>query len=379
VNDPTHVRWFPEELRNEDKILEARLYQKLFDSNPEEINFRRACQAVDTIRLDHGIEPQSWMYAGVLLQIGALRDTYYMTYFWKQLRQNRSVKLEANAYNAMVRSFAENVDVEGAQYVIEEMKGEGVEVNANTYNQLCSFYRPSLYFMEAIMETLEQKQIKPNTDTYTLMIDTYVRELDFANANKSFSSIMDNGLTPHVHAYDAIINSRCKAEAPEEARAIVEHLHDEKPYGVSPATSTYNVLLRHYDSHGMDEEADQVIATMKERNIPIDVDTYNCLLRAKFNAGKAQEAVEIFDNFLFRRNEETYSAAIDACVQSGQYDKAVTLHNRMKARGYTYNERTAMPTYIDPLPMVYPRRCDYWEVCGDHHMTWDRAISFDKV
>ena len=152
--DPTHVRWFPKEIRQEGKVLEARLYQRLFDSNPEEINFQRACAAVDTIRLDHGVDPQSWMYAGVLLQLGETTDLYFMSYFWKQLRQNRAVKLEANAFNAMVRALAKNVDVEGAQYVIEEMRGEGIEVNANTYNQLCTFDRPSLYYVEAIMEKI---------------------------------------------------------------------------------------------------------------------------------------------------------------------------------------------------------------------------------
>ena len=379
VDDPTHHRWFPKEIREQDKELEARLYQRLFDSTPEEINFKRACNAVDTIRLDHGIEPQSWMYAGVLLQIGSVKDVYYMTYFWKQLQQNSNVKLGANAYNAIVRSFAENVDIEGAQYVIEEMKAKGLEVNANTYNNLCYFYRPSLYFMEAIMETLENKKIKPNADTYTLMINTYTRELDFANANKMFSTITDSGLTPHVWAFNSLMRSRCKAEFPNEAREVLEHMHDEKPFGVSPNTDSYNALLQYYESHGKDEETQELFNLMRERNVKMDVETYNCLIRSKYNSGKAREGIEIFERFNYRRNEATYAAAIDCCVQGGEYDKAAKYHAIAKGRGYTYGERVAMPTYFDPIPLVYPRRPDYWEVCGDHHMTWDRAVSFDKL
>lgn len=380
IDDPTHIRWCPRELRTDpDKIREARLYQNLFDSNPEEINFRRACVAVDKIRLDHAIEPKSWMYAGVLLHIGKTKDVYFMTYFWKQLQQNSQVKLEESAYNAMVRSFAENVDIEGAQYVIEEMKAAGLSVTANSYNYLCSFDRPNLYFMEAIMETLEKKNIKPNVDTYTLMIDTYTRELDFMNANKMFSSISENGLTPHIYAFNALMRSRCKAEYPNEAREVLEHLHDAKPFGVSPNTETYNTLLQYYDVHGKDEEAEALIRLMKERGVRMNVESYNCLLRSKYNAGKSKDALKVFETFNYRRNEGTYAVAIDSAVQSGEYDKAVQLLKTARSRGYSYNERVSPPTYFDPIPMIYPRRPDYWESCGDQFMTWDRAISFDKI
>ena len=246
IDDPTHIKWFPKELRKPERELEAKVYQRLFSSKSEEMNFSRACNIVDTIRLDHGITPQSWMYAGVLYHIGSTKDVYYMSYFWKQLTQNKAVKLEANAYNAIVKSFAQNVDIEGAQYVIEEMKEADLEVNANTYNALCSFDRPNLYYMEAIMETLEDKKIKPNTDTYTLMIDTYTRELDFKNANKMFSAIKENECIPHIYAYEALMRSRCKAEFPNEAREVIEHLHSDKPDGVVPLTSTYNVLLDYF-------------------------------------------------------------------------------------------------------------------------------------
>ena len=379
IDDPTHIKWFPKELRKPERELEAKVYQRLFSSKSEEMNFSRACNIVDTIRLDHGITPQSWMYAGVLYHIGSTKDVYYMSYFWKQLTQNKAVKLEANAYNAIVKSFAQNVDIEGAQYVIEEMKEADLEVNANTYNALCSFDRPNLYYMEAIMETLEDKKIKPNTDTYTLMIDTYTRELDFKNANKMFSAIKENECIPHIYAYEALMRSRCKAEFPNEAREVIEHLHSDKPDGVVPLTSTYNVLLDYFESHGKDTEADEIMKLMKERGVLYDTHSYNALLRAKYNAGKASMALKIFEKWNFRRDEATFAIAIDSAVQAGQYDTAVTLHERAKNRGYVYNEKTAMPTYYEPIPLVYPRRCDYWEICGDHHMTLDRAISFDKV
>ena len=211
------------------------------------------------------------------------------------------------------------------------------------------------------------------------MIDTYTRELDFKNANKMFSAIKENECIPHIYAYEALMRSRCKAEFPNEAREVIEHLHSDKPDGVVPLTSTYNVLLDYFESHGKDTEADEIMKLMKERGVLYDTHSYNALLRAKYNAGKASMALKIFEKWNFRRDEATFAIAIDSAVQAGQYDTAVTLHERAKNRGYVYNEKTAMPTYYEPIPLVYPRRCDYWEICGDHHMTWDRAISFDKV
>ena len=379
INDPTHVRWFPKSLRAPDNEVKAKLYQRLFDSKPEEINFKRACLAVEHLRLDHGINPESWMYSGVLLQIGSTNDPYFMTYFWRQLQKNPTVTLEANAYNAMAYAFAQTLDIEGAQYILEELKGTGEKLTANSFNSLCSFKSPSVQYMLAIFECLAKEDVQPNTDSYNLLMKAYLKEQYYAKVNDAFSNIQRNGSNPSLESFEIWIESRCNAGFPTEARQIIDHLHSEKPFKIAPKASTYNILLRYFDKIGNDTEADVLVALMKERNVHLDVESYNAWMRAKYNAGKPKEAVEIFNHYSPPRNQATFSAVIDAAVQSSDYQLAADLLALAKKRGFSYNERDAPPTYQRCLTTVYPRRCDYWEDAGDHYMTWDRAVSFDKI
>jgi len=376
-NDPSHIRWYPEELKSESRLLEAKAYQRLFDSFPEEMNFTRACALVDRLRLHHGIQPESWAYAGVLIHIGELKDIPFMTHFWKQLKSTNLPNLGANTFNAMAYSFARNRDIEGAQYVLEELQAAGFSLSTNSYNALCSFDQPSLQFMEAIMETLHDKNLKPNVDTYTMMMQCYTRELDFEKVMENFNAITENGGKPTLASYNSLLHSRCVAEQPNDARELLEYMNTEKPHGCAPSTTSYNHLLQYFDSHGKPEEAEQLLKVMKERKVPFDTETINCVVRSKYNYGDPHAAVKFFESMSFRRNEASFAAVIDACVQAGLYDKAISYFNQAKKRGFSYNERSSKPTYIEPLPSVYPRRCDYWESVGDHMMTWDKAIQFN--
>jgi len=377
-NDPTHIRWFPPELKQEAHITEAKTYRKIFEYSDEDMDFAKACREVDSLRLDHGIKPGSWAYAGTLLHLAKLKDIPFMTHFWRKLKSSlpSDTRLGPNAFHAMAHSLARNHDVEGAQYVLEELQASGHALNANSYNALCSFDRPSLMFMEAIMETLESKRIAPNADTFTLLMDALSRELQFDRVAEVFNSITDVGGTPHLPAYEALMRSRCVAQQPSEARDVLEYLQEEKPYGIVPRVTTYNLMLSYYDSHGMSADAVELFRVMKERGVFPNTETYNALIRAHYNYGEPLKAIELFDSHSIQRNQGTYAAVIDACVQAGKYERAVELLALCRKRGFVYNERNDPPTYFEPLTAVYPRRCDYWEDCGDHNMTWDRAIQF---
>ncbi|KAJ8570693.1 hypothetical protein K7X08_037665 [Anisodus acutangulus] len=105
--------------------------------------------------------------------------------------QSKGIDIDRVIFNTTIDGYCKQGSVDEALRVQRIMEGKGHEPDANTYNIIATGLRKLdlheeakrviLWKQRALIE-METKEIKPNTATYTTLIDGYFKHGNFIDA-----------------------------------------------------------------------------------------------------------------------------------------------------------------------------------------------------
>ena len=127
-------------------------------------------------------------------------------------------------------------------------------------------------------------------------------------------------------------------EKEDYGRRPLKVFEEMKREGIEPDNHTYNATISALGKGGQGWEALKVFDKMEGEGIERDTRTYNATISAlgkEWNNywGALEMALEVFEEMKregIERDTHTYTATISACVNGGQWEKALELLSEMK-------------------------------------------------
>jgi pentatricopeptide repeat protein len=227
-------------------------------------------------------------------------------------------------YNMLVKSYAQQINVEGALQTLERMKELGNRVS----------------------------NLLPNERTYNHIVTMYAHRREPEAARAAFEEMVAMGIEPSQASFTSLMNAHVEAGQWEQAISIFEHL-DSHPedHPLKPDASTCTTLIKCYTLMGA-STADvlSVYAGMVRRNLKPTPRTFALLLQSACDGGMMDFAEEVFakmDNMpnapAFSRkadveegglaNQISFTVMIRGFVRAGRQEDAKQYYEEMIKRG----------------------------------------------
>ncbi|XP_073013938.1 pentatricopeptide repeat-containing protein At3g48250, chloroplastic [Typha latifolia] len=286
------------------------------------------------------------------------------------------------AYNAMVRVLGRKESIEEFWSLIQEMKGEGHDMDIDTYIKLsrqfqkCKMTNEAVEIYELMMDGPYKPAIQdcgvllrriafsgtPDLDLVFRVVRKYEatgyslskvvydgihRSLTsmgrFDEAEEILKKMRLEGYEPDNITYSQLVYGLCKAKRLEEACKVLDEMEDA---GCVPDLKTWTVLIQGHCTAGEVDKALECLAKMIEKNCEADAEVLDVLVKGLCGANKADGAytffVEMVEKGGLRPWQATYKYLIKELLSVKMLEEALKLLSSMKSHKF--------PPYADPFP-----------------------------
>ncbi|KAK3013639.1 hypothetical protein RJ639_009255 [Escallonia herrerae] len=240
-------------------------------------------------------------------------------------------------YNSIFGCFCRKMDVAGAIGVVREMHIHGHEpwIKHTTLlvKKLCSSKRA--FEASKFLASMVQEGFTPDIVAYSAVIHGFFKIREFDRALKLFRDISARGCCPDVVAYNTVINGLCKVTRLAEAQDIYNEMLENR---LVPSVVTYNSLIDAWCKSGEIDRAILCLKRMDEERREPNVITYTTLLDGLCNAGRSDEAVLLWDQMVGKGcspNNIAFMALIHGLCKCGKPDSALIYLIQMEERQMT--------------------------------------------
>lgn len=221
---------------------------------------------------------------------------------------------DTSAMNILLDSLVKEKNVERAQEVFLELKGE-IALNCRTFNILIHGWCKARKYDKArkIMEEMEKHGCLPDVASYTCFVEYYCQEKDFRKVDEILNEMHQKGCPPNVVTYTVYMLALGKAKEINESLEIYLKM---KQTGCIPDASFYSALIFILSNSGRFKDACDLFKDMSKQNVAPDVLTYNTMISTACAHSKEEYALELLKEMeekSCRPNLQTYTPLLKMC------------------------------------------------------------------
>ncbi|KAI8340748.1 hypothetical protein BC941DRAFT_418086 [Chlamydoabsidia padenii] len=143
-----------------------------------------------------------------------------------------------------------------------------------------------------LLREMERRELKPNTITYTTIINGYSRQSDMIRAKRWLMRMRANFVRPDVYTYTSMIDGYMRQCDVDRAEGVFKTMMQQK---VPPNLVTYNVLMHHSVLQLDMETATKFWSKLYQVGLEPDVYSYAILIQGLGNEALVDEAWRIYD------------------------------------------------------------------------------------
>ena len=301
--------------------------------------------------------------------------------FFDWVSQHLGYEHNTVTYNALARVLGQGDSIQEFWRVIEEMKGEGFELDLDSYVKISRHLQKYKLMEEAVKlyELMMDSPYKPSIQDCSMLLrrlsatDNPDLSLVFRVANKYESTgrtlskaaydgihrcltaagrfdeaekimgVMKNaGDEPDNITYSQLVFGLCKAKRLEEACEVLEEMEANK---CTPDIKTWTILIQGHCDAGEVDKALICFTKMLGKNCDVDADLLEVLVKGFLGKRKVLGAynllVEMVDTAHLKPWQATYKNLIEKLLEVMKLEEAMNLLRLMKKQNY--------PPYPDPF------------------------------
>ncbi|XP_078438153.1 pentatricopeptide repeat (PPR) superfamily protein [Wolffia australiana] len=249
-----------------------------------------------------------------------------------------------------------------AMGVLQHMKNAGIEPGTETYIVMLSSYLKG----ERVSEALNFfyglcKEREPSNRLYNLLITGLAKAGKLDQAVFFWKEVRGKGLVPSLQCYEELVLAFCSSG---DYEGLIRILLDFEETGREVSPFVCNLLILHSLKHprlwltwqsmaSNDLMLGQVISAFSggvrikehlhcldevvEKYFPVDIFTFNVLLRALSLEGRMDYACELFDRISMKGhqpNRYTYDIILHGLCKQGRKEEAEAWKNKMVLSGF---------------------------------------------
>lgn len=169
------------------------------------------------------------------------------------------------------------------------------------------------------------------TSDTAIQLDLVAKVDGISSAEQYFHKLPDGLKDKRI--YGSLLNAYVRASMREEAESLMDKIRTR---GYASHSLPYNVMMTLYMNLKEYGKIESVISEMKEKNISLDLYTYNIWLSACGSEGSLEKMEQVFSSMeldtTINPNWTTYSTMATMYIKFGQTEKAVDCLRKIESR-----------------------------------------------
>jgi len=191
----------------------------------------------------------------------------------------------------------------------------GFQPNTETYTSLMDgFVRNGrMEQTEEMMNEIKIMGVRLSCATSYWLIKGYIKQDMVDQAIQHYEKMKENGEKIEFRLYEILVEGFMK-QKPEKAHELLQNM---KRDGLVPSLNIYNAMILAYAKKSMMDQAMQVYQEMQVNGVPANADTYNRLIRGYLKKSELGPALELMGKMKYegvKPDQETSDVLLGAIL-----------------------------------------------------------------
>ncbi|CAN8287942.1 unnamed protein product [Cochlearia groenlandica] len=302
------------------------------ERNPKRIveKFKKACES-DRFRANIAV------YDRTVRRLVAAKRLHFVQEILEEQNKYRDMSKEGFAVR-IINLYGKAGMFENAQKVFDEMPERNCKRSVLSFNALLSAYGVSKKFdeVEQLFNELPDKlSIKPDIVSYNTLIKALCHKGSLPEAVALLGEIENKGLKPDIITFNTLLLSLYLNGLFEQGEEIWDKMVVEKNIDID--IRSYNARLLGLAIETKSKELVDLFEDMKASGIKPDVYSFNAMIRGSINQGKIAEAESWYKEIVkhgYRPDKATFALLFPAMCKAGDFESAIELCKEVFSKRY---------------------------------------------
>ncbi|KZV21582.1 pentatricopeptide repeat-containing protein mitochondrial-like [Dorcoceras hygrometricum] len=252
------------------------------------------------------------------------------------------------SYDKLVDILGKMKKMEMMMALVEEMNGDHL-VSLNTVAKVMRRFAGAGEWKQAvkIFDELEKFGLKKNTESMNLLLDTLCKENRVEQARAIFLELKSH-IPPNANTFNIFIHGWCKMKRIEEAYWTIQEI---KGHGFRPSVISYSTIIQFYCFQCQFWKVYELLDEMEAQECPPNVVTFTTIMHCLTKAGEFKEALQVAERMKLagcKPDVLFYNALIHTLRRAGFVEDAIYVftkdmpHNKIIPNTSTFNTMIAM-------------------------------------
>uniref|UniRef100_A0A0E0M0L0 Pentacotripeptide-repeat region of PRORP domain-containing protein n=1 Tax=Oryza punctata TaxID=4537 RepID=A0A0E0M0L0_ORYPU len=187
----------------------------------------------------------------------------------------------------------------------------------------------------SLFDEMVERGVEPDVHAYNALIDALCRGGDITSAQELLSNMQrSHGLVPNAASYGPFLHAACASKDVRAALRVLDRMHT---HALTPNLFTYNAFIRLLCDLGEIDEAYNILDEITTQGEKPDVWSYNTLLNAHCKLKEVNKALRLIsrmDKELCPPDRHSYNMLLKMLIGVGRFDTAIDVWEGMEKRGF---------------------------------------------
>ncbi|TYJ48034.1 hypothetical protein E1A91_A01G032800v1 [Gossypium mustelinum] len=246
--------------------------------------------------------------------------------YFKSIANSNSFKHTLLTYQCMIRKLAIEPEIDGIQYLLQQMKLDGISCGEDLFVTVIDCYHQKGLGEQALKMFYRVKEFgcEPTVRIYNRVLDALLSENRLSMIGPVYGNMKRDGLVPDLHTYNILLKALCMNDKIDSACMLLDEMAS---VGYSPDAMSYATIVSSMCKLGKFEEARELV--MRFRSY---VSVYNALISGYCAEYKLKEAFGVLEDMLVEGLEpdvRSYSMIISSLSSTGNIELSLAVFAKM--------------------------------------------------
>ncbi|KAK6940528.1 Pentatricopeptide repeat [Dillenia turbinata] len=254
----------------------------------------------------------------------------------EQMKKMPNCKPDVFTYSILIKSCLHAFAFDKAQFLLDDMEGQGIKPNTITYNTLIDAYGKAQKFAEmerVLMEMLQDGGCEPDVWTMNSTIRAFGGSGQIEMMERCYEKFQSAGIQPNIMTFNVLLDSYGKADEYKKMSAVMEYM---QKYHFSWTIVTYNIVIDAFGRAGDLRQMEYLFRLMRSERIKPSCVTLCSLVKAYGQAGSAEKiagVLRFIENSDVTLDIVFFNCLVDAYGMMGCFSEMKGVLEMMERKG----------------------------------------------
>ncbi|XP_015170188.1 pentatricopeptide repeat-containing protein At4g04790, mitochondrial-like isoform X2 [Solanum tuberosum] len=247
---------------------------------------------------------------------------------FKNLHAELAIRPTSSQYQKLIMYCCELFKVHAALDMVDQMFEAGLTLSLETFNSILEACDKSCEYnlVHRMYPMILCHDIKPNSETFRIMINMTVRIKDFEGAYGMLKDLEKFNMMPTTNMYNAIMGGYFREKDTRAALGVLKRMEDAN---VKSDSQTFSYLISNCTT---EDNISKFLDEMKDSGVQLTKHVYMALINGYAASGQFEKAKQVIcDRGVPAKGfNEIRSVLVSALASHGQISDALDIYKEME-------------------------------------------------